>query len=198
MNALLSLMLVLAPLRTETGKFTIYQDGKKIGTEQFTITPRTGGYIVEGHTVITDASQKADLKSHMELNDALKPTLYQFDSTVGSIRLKIDSPTSDFEYTIQGEKHSDDVRFPEDGVIIDTNFFHHYAILLYRIGAKPGSTTIPAFAPQELQLGPLTVRNLGNNIHEMDSGNLKVNATTDKEGRLIRLVVPDAKVVVER
>src|SRR5438552_1263943 len=151
MNVLLSLMLLFAPLRAENGKFTIYQDGKKIGTEQFTITPKPGGYTVEGHTIISDASQKADLKSTMELNEALKPTLYQFESAIGSIKLKIDSPTSDFEYTLQGEKHNDEVRFPTDGAIIDTNFFHHYAILLYRVDARPGTTTIPAFAPQELQ-----------------------------------------------
>jgi len=191
-------MILLAPLRMETGRFTIYQEGKKIGTEEFTITPKKGGYVVEGHTVISDANQKADLKSVMELNDSLKPLSYEFDSAIGSIKLKVDAPISQLEFTIQGEKHTEDVRFPNDGIIIDTNFFHHYAILLYRIGANAGSTTIPAFAPQELQLGPLTVRNLGNSTYEMDTGSLKVNATTDKDGRLIRLAVPDAKVVVER
>jgi hypothetical protein len=198
MNVLFSLMLLLAPLRMETGHFTIYQDGKKIGTEDFTITPRVGGYVVEGHTVITTPDQKSNLKSHMELDDKLKVTAYQFNSDVGTVELKIGSPSSVLEYTARGEKQSDDVRFPEDGVIIDSNFFHHYAILLYKAGAKPGNSTIPTFVPQELELGPLTLRNLGNNTYEMDSGNLKVTATTDKEGRLIKLAVPGAKVVVER
>ena len=198
MNLLLSLLLLTTPLRMETGRFTIYQDGKKIGTEDFTITPRGGGYVVEGHTVISTPNQNADLLSHMELNEDLKPTLYQFTSPVGSVRLKIESPISQLEYSFQGEKQTDDVRFPADGVIIDSNFFHHYAILLYRLAGKSTSTTVTAFAPQELQLGPMKVQSAGNNTYEIDTGNLKVTATTDKDGRLIRLAVPDAKVVVER
>jgi hypothetical protein len=198
MNVLFSVLLLLAPLRMETGRFTIYQDGKKIGTEDFSITPRSGGYVIEGHTVINTSDQNADLLSHMELNDALKPTAYQFTSSVGSIRLKVDSPTSQLEYAFQGDKQTEDIRFPDDGVIIDTNFFHHYAILLYRLAGKSGGATVPAFAPQELRLGTMNVRSLGNNMYEMDTGNLRVTATTDKDGRLIRLSVPDAKVVVER
>ena len=198
MNLLFSLLLLVIPLRMETGRLTIYQDGKKIGTEDFTITPRSGGYVVDGHTVINAPNQNADLLSHMELNDELKPLLYQFTSPVASVRLKIDSPTSQLEYSFQGDKQTDEVRFPADGVIIDSNFFHHYAILLYRITGTSTATTVSAFAPQELQVGPMKVQSVGNNTYEMDTGNLKVIATTDKEGRLIRLSVPDAKVVVER
>lgn len=198
MNVFFSLVLMLLPLRMETGRFTIYQDGKKIGTEDFTITPREKGYVVDGHTVISDTNQNADLLSHMELDADLKPTLYQFTSSVGNIRLKVDNPTSQLEYSFQGDKQSEDVRFPDDGVIIDSNFFHHYAILLYRVAGKEGKTTVSGFAPQELHLGPIEVRSTGSNTYEMDSGNLKVMATTDKDGKLIKLTVPEAKVVVER
>jgi hypothetical protein len=198
MNVLFSLLLVLLPLKMETGSFTIYQDGKKIGTEDFTITPRSGSYVVDGHTIIADSGQNADLLSHMELDADLKPTLYQFTSAVGSIRLKIENPISQFEYSFQGDKQTDDVRFPDDGVIIDSNFFHHYAILLYRVAGKSGKTTVSGFAPQELHMGPIEIRSTGNSTYELDSGNLKVIATTDKDGKLIRLTVPEAKVVVER
>src|SRR5689334_5308558 len=132
MNLLLSLLLLAAPLKMETGKFTIYQAGVKIGTEEYSIMPRTGSYVVEGHTVISAPDQKASLKSHMELNEALRVTSYEFDSAVGSIKLKVGSPLSELQYVTDGDKHSDDIRFPADGAIVDTNFFHHYAILLYR------------------------------------------------------------------
>jgi hypothetical protein len=88
------------------------------------------------------------------------------------------------------------VRFPVNGIIIDNNFFHHYALLLYRTGLN--STAIPALVPQELTVGQITVRSLGNRTYEFDTGNIKVTATTDQDGRMIRLTVPDAKVVVER
>lgn len=47
-------------------------------------------------------------------------------------------------------------------------------------------------------VGQVTVRSLGNRTYEFDTGNIKATATADAEGRLIRLTVPDAKVVVER
>jgi len=197
MNVLFAFLLVAA-LRPETGRFTIYQDGKKIGTEEFTITPRRGGYSVEGRTVFMDPNNPVDLKSRMELNENLNLTSYDFQSTASSIHLKIDSPTSELEYTVQGAKKSDDVRFPDGGAIMDTNFFHHYAILLYRFAAVPAKSTLPVFVPQQLELGSITMKNTGNNTFEIDTGNFKVVATTDKDGRLIRLNVPDAKVVVER
>src|SRR5690349_12159198 len=116
MNMLISALLLFAPLRMEVGRFTIYQDGKKIGTEDFTITPRNGGgYLVEGHTLINTPEQKADLKSHMELDDALKPTAYEFKSEVGSIALKVGTPLSQIDYSFQGDKQSEDIRFPDDG-----------------------------------------------------------------------------------
>ena len=198
MKALFSLLLVIAPLHFETGRFTIYQDGKKIGTEEFTITPVSTGYLVEGHTVIKDSSQDVDLKSKMALDANLKTKSYEFQSKGSSIKMTVGLPTSEIVTTVEGETRSDDFRFPEDGFIVDANFFHHYAILLYRIRAAVATDSVSAFVPQELELGQLRVKNVGNNTYEMDPGNLKVIATTDKDGRLIRLTVPEAKVVVER
>jgi hypothetical protein len=133
----------------------------------------------------------------MELNDNLMPKAYEFESKGGSIKLKVDSPISDLELTVQGQKRNEDVRFPADGVIIDSNFFHHYALLLYRFSGKQ-QALFSAWDPQQLQAGGMTVRSLGNNTFEIGTENVKVIATTDREGRLIKLTVPDAKVVVER
>ncbi len=153
MRALFSLLLLLSPLKFETGRFTIYQDGKKIGTEDYTITPIQRGYLVEGHTVIADANQSVDMTSKMELDAALKTTSYEFQSKTSSIKLTVGSPTSELETDVKGAKRSEDVRFPADGFIVDANFFHHYAILLYRVGAAVGPTRISAFVPQELGIG---------------------------------------------
>ena len=198
MNVLFSLLLLLAPLKAESGRFTILQDGRKLGVEDFSLTPQRGGYLVEGHTVINDGSRSFDLRSAMELNAALQVTSYQFRTTGSSIDLTVTSDASHLETNVQGQRQSDDVQFPKDGVIIDSNFFHHFAILIHRIRATPASGPIPAFVPQELQLAPITVKVLGPNAYEIDTGNVKVEATTDSEGRLLRLSVPSAKVVVER
>jgi hypothetical protein len=198
MSLLFSLLLFITPIKPETGHFTIYVDGKKMGTEEYRIVPQRGGYLVEGRTVITSGAQSADLKSRMELDEALLPKSYEFESRGNVVKLKVDAPLSDLEYTSLGKKQSDTIRFPKDGVIVDSNFFHHYALLLYRIGSAQGASTVSTFVPQALELGPMTIRNLGNHTYEMDTSEVKVKATTDMEGKLIRLEVPAAKVVVER
>jgi hypothetical protein len=196
MSILLSLALLLIPIKAETGRFTIYQDGKKIGTEEFSIMPTGRGYIAEGRTQISAGPEPADLKSRMELNEGLRPTSYEYQSKGNIIRLKVADPLSELEYIVNGKSETQDVRFPADGVIIDNNFFHHYSLLLYR--AALGASTVPALVPQELTIGQISVRSLGNRTYEFDTGNIKATATTDAEGRMIRLTVPDAKVVVER
>ena len=55
MNLLLPLVLLLAPIKAEKGQFNILQDGKKIGSEQYSITKVEAGYRVEGQTTIGSA-----------------------------------------------------------------------------------------------------------------------------------------------
>ncbi len=196
MNILFSLFLLLAPIKAESGHFTIYQDGKKIGAEDFSIAPQQAGYLAQGHTLISINNQTFDIQSRMELDEKLSPTSYEFRSKTSVIRLKVGNPLSELEYTVDGKSEPHDIRFPSDGAIIDDNFFHHFLILLYRAGLS--ATSIPTFVPQQLTVGTLTIHPSGNHTFELETNNVKLIATTDSDGRLIRLTVPDAKVVVER
>lgn len=196
MNVLLTLVLLLVPIKPETGHFTIYQDGKKIGTEDFTISLRTGGYVAQGRTQLSVGNQNFDLKSRMELDEQLRPTFYEYESKGNIIRLRVGTPTSELEYVVGGKPVPHDVRFPSNGAIIDDNFFHHYLLLLYRAGVTASS--IPTFVPQQLTLGTLNVRSTGNHTYEIETSDVKLTATTDADGRMIRLTRPDAKVIVER
>jgi hypothetical protein len=49
-----------------------------------------------------------------------------------------------------------------------------------------------------MRLGEATIRPKGINTFQLEVGSVKLEATTDAAGKLIRLSVPDAKVVVER
>jgi len=196
MNVWFSLFMLLAPIKTESGHFNIYQDGKQIGTEEFSISQRSEGYLAIGHTQISVNNQTFDLRSRMELDQQLKPTFYEFQSKGNVVRLKVGKPISDLEYSVDGKIQPHEVNFPGDGVIIDDNFFHHYLILLYRAGAN--RTTLATFVPQQMTLGALTVRPAGNRTFEIETSNVKMIATTDPDGRLVRITVPEAKVVVER
>lgn len=192
MNLLLPLVLLLAPIKTETGQFNIFQDGKKIGSEQYSISKASQGYRVEGRTSIGNEN----ISSKMELDEKLIPTFYEYAKGKGTIRVKIMDPVSELESFIDGETSSVDFRFPERGIILDTNFFHHYLILLYRF--QMGEPMFSVFIPQTMGLGSVSVSSTGPRTFNLDTGEVKFEATTDADGRLIRLAVPDAKVVIER
>jgi hypothetical protein len=191
MNWLLPLMLLVAPIKVETGQFNIIQDGKKIGTEQYSITKIQTGYRIEGKTTLDNISSK------MEVDEHLVPTFYEYTKGTGTIRVKVNTPLSEFETTAEGgQPQSIDFRFPDKGIILDNNFFHHFLILMYRLQA--GETMFSVFVPQDMRVGSASIRPTGPRSFDLDVGDVKLQATTDGDGRLMRLTVPDAKVVIER
>ena len=195
MNLILTTLLLLAPaVVPESARFTIYVDGKKIGAEEFTITARKGGYIAEGKTQL--AEDPMPITSLMELDEQLNPTSYEYKRGAGEIRVKIAKPLSEYATGADGQQSTTDFRFPEGGFIVDNNFFHHYVLLLYKLSS--GAKTVPIFVPQDMRVGQDTIQSKGAGLFQLEIGDVKLEATTDARGRLIRLSVPDAKVVVER
>jgi hypothetical protein len=69
-------------------------------------------------------------------------------------------------------------------------------ILMYRFQA--GEKMFSVFVPQDMRVGSASVRPTGPRSFDLDVGDVKLQATTDADGRLMRLSVPDAKVVIER
>lgn len=192
MNVFFSLLLLLAPVKLEHGQFTILKDGKKIGTEDFSIAKRGAGYLVEGKIAIGELV----ISSQMELDDKLAVVSYQVSSREGSIVVKVTPPVSELQSVVNGETSSADFRFPDGGVILDNNFFHHYLILMYRMQA--GQNSFAVFVPQDMRVGTATVRNVGPRTFDISVGEVRLQATTDAAGSLTKLVVPSANVVVER
>jgi hypothetical protein len=192
MSALLSLLLLLAPVKLEHAQFNIVRDGNKIGSEEFTVAKQGANYLIDGKTTIGDMT----ISSRMELDDKLLPVSYQASSREGTLRVKIASPISEIESVVAGETSSADFRFPDGGLILDNNFFHHYLVLLYR--AQAGQSAFTVFVPQDRSLGTATVRSTGPRAYDLQVGEVKMQATTDSDGRLLKLSFPSARVVVER
>jgi hypothetical protein len=192
MNVLLLLLLLFAPVKIEHGRFIITKDGKRVGTDEFSISRSASGYLVEGKTTIGDAIKS----SRMELDAKLVATSYEASSRDGSLRVKITPPVSELQSVVNGETSSADFRFPEGGAILDNDFFHHYLILLYRV--QEGQKDFSVFVPQDLRVGTATVRITGPHTYELQVGELKLEATTDADGSLTKLAVPSANVVVQR
>jgi hypothetical protein len=192
MSVLLSFLLLFAPVKIEHGRFNIVKDGKKIGVEEFTIVMRGADYLIDGKATIGDVT----ISSKMELNNKLELVSYEVANQEGLIRVKIASPLSELQTVSRGESSSTDFRFPDGGVILDNNFFHHYLVLLYR--AQMGQTNFSVFVPQDMSVGAAMAQSTGPRTYDLMIGDVKMQATTATDGSLTKLTVPAANVVVER
>jgi hypothetical protein len=192
MNFLLSLLLLVAPVKTEHGRFNITKDGKNIGTDEFTVSRHESNYVLEGKTTIGDMT----MTSRLEVTEKLIPVSYESKTSGGTTRVNVASPVSELQTVINGETSTANFRFPEDGVILDNNLFDHYLILLYRV--QNGQTMFPVFVPQDRRLGNATVQSTGPRTYDLQIGDVKMQAIVDADGALRKLSVPAANVVVER
>jgi hypothetical protein len=192
MSLLISFLLLLAPIKVEQGKFNIIKDGKRVGTEEFAVTMNGTHYVIDGKATFGEIK----ITSRLEVNEKLIPVSYEVSNVEGKLKVTVATPLSELQTIVGKETSSADFRFPDGGVILDNNLFHHYLILLYR--AHAGQTSFPVFVPQDMSVGSATIRNAGVRTYELEVGDVKMQATTDAEGRLTKLTVPAAGVVVER
>jgi hypothetical protein len=109
--------------------------------------------------------------------------------------VRIEDPVSDYEQIVNGETITDNFQFPKGGFILE-NMFHHYVLLMYKVAS--GTSSLPVVTPQNRGLGTATVRPKGNRTFDLEVNGAKMEATTDSDGRLIRLAIPEGKLVVER
>ena len=186
----------ILPLQVESSRFTVSVEGERVGTEEFSVVRNGGGFLATGHTRLDVNGQRVDVRSRMELDDNFNPITYEYRSGDQVLKVDIAGQVAEVEYTEGGRRTPYDVRFPLGGMIVDDNFFHHYMFVLYRLGEAGG--TVPVFVPQQMTLGALEIVRLGEGSYELQSGNLRLRATTDEEGRLLRLNLVDSNVVVER
>lgn len=194
-TAVLIALLLWAPVVPESGKFTIRRNGQTIGTEEFTILARDKGFLVEGRTRLE--GDPDTLTSRMELDENLIPITYEYSRGKGSIRIKVASQTSELTVVENGgEPSSTNFRYPRSASVVDNNFFHHYLVLLYRI--RTGDESFPIFVPQDMQVGQARIRATASRNYALEVGDVKMEAVVDEKGRLLRLAVPSAGVVVER
>ena len=192
--AILTALLLLPPVVPESGRFTIRQNGQVIGTEEFSVRAAGKGFLAEGRTRLE--GDPDPLVCKMELDENLIPTSYEYSHGKGTIRIRVDSQSSELTVVEGGESSSTNFRYPRGASIIDNNFFHHYLLLLYRI--KGNEETFPIFVPQDMQVGQARIKRTATRMYELEVGDVKIETTVDAAGRLLRLSVPAANVVVER
>jgi hypothetical protein len=200
------------PMAPEKGKLRVMQGGTKVADEEFAISPRSGGWLATSSVQINiPGGPSARLSSRLYLNAQGLPERYEWSlAAEGSKRagsVQFEGGTASIEVRVDDSPPFTEQFFFDSPrvVILDNNFYHHYAILarLYDWKQK-GAQTFRVYIPQDRTPGDVLVESLG----EQDSDKGKVEhlrvRTTDLEldlfvnrSGLVRLVVPAANVVVE-
>lgn len=178
------------------GEFTISANGARVGTEQFSVSENRSGFLATGRTRFQINGETVEAESRMQLDSDLNPVSYEYQSGDRSLRMEIGDPATEVRVTVGGEVTSYEIIFPAGAMIVDDNFFHHYQLLMDRLGENGGF--IEVFVPQQLTVGTLEMRPLGDGTYDLITENLRLRVSTDSEGRLVRLVGPDSGIVVER
>ena len=197
----------------DRGKFKILLAGQAIGTDDFDISLVEGKWMVHG---TTEAHTPAgdDLKTTGALQLAVDGTPIHYAWSAESPKkasgsVDFDSGTTktltDFG---SGHPYHQDFKFVSPRVIVlDNNLYEQYAVLvrIYDWSAG-GEQSFPVLIPQDtipgsIMVEPADSQSAGGGSLEglrVKTADLEVEVYFDAKRRLMRLEVPDAKVVVTR
>lgn len=188
------------------GTLKVMAGGQVIGTERFDIEPAGEGFRMRAEarlkmpngadaneSTVMNLGKDLSLMSYTRLQKTPKKASAQVDFVSGHAKAHYITPegATDYEFYVEPTV-----------VILDTNFFHHFALLIQRYDlVKGGLQHIHVLIPQEASPGMMTLEYNGK-----EEGHDKWTAKTDAVemiiwsdgGKLFKLSAPAAKVEIVR
>lgn len=202
---------------SDSGVFFILSDQHRVGTERFKITQSAAGLEATGEIdVESPGSPKISETSSLKLDQNLRPVSYlrqQRSPKKGAISAEFGTPET--KLTTKTEGGTDDRLFylPADHlVVLDTNLFHHFAVLLRQYdSAKNGLQNFNVFVPQEAIPGVISLEFQGKetqtaggkaarefNHYEAVTDQVKIEIWATPQGEIYKMEIPQAKLEVVR
>jgi hypothetical protein len=197
----------------DKGKFSIKLAGQTVGHEEFEIAPAGGGWLAKGTADIKPpegAASKVSGSLTLQANGA--PISYEWSAQAektNGAHILFANGVASITLEMQGARpFQQDLTFTSPLIaVLDNNLYHQYAVLARVYDwSKGGAQTFPVLIPQELTPGTITVESTGSanadgKTYEglkVSTADLQILLLLDTNHRLMRLEVPDAKVVVVR
>ena len=203
----------------DEGVYVVYRKGQVMASEEFRIVARGRTIEAQGETEITDPanpSQKLPkTTAKLALDSSWNLSSYKWRQT-GQAQSRVDMTfnVNLIEVRIKWAGSKSQHRkfvLPANIVILDNNFMHHFALLLYRYDmARGGNQVFQIFVPQEVRPGLLTVEFLGADTIELGGQSvslgrykvltnaLAIDLWADEKRRLLRISVPAEGIEVIR
>jgi hypothetical protein len=206
-----------APPAADTGVFNIVVDNKIIGTEKFEIRSNPGGWVATGELQLeAPGNKRISETSSLTLNAAPYPTYYeriQKSPTEGKLVVQFGPTETILEMTAGDAPPYQQVFYlpKTDLAVLDTNFFHHFALLLHLYDLERGmAQPLNVFIPQEALPGIVNLQFLSREPAPSGRSSVSLNhfqAVTDEleieiwatpEGAIQRISIPHANLEVVR
>jgi len=201
----------------DSGEFEIRIGNSRVGTEKFEIRPTSSGWMASGELQLqgSDGKRISEISS-LSLNATLLPTHYErIQKSPLSARLVAQFGPSEtvLEMTAtEGEPFQQIFYLPKNELaVLDTNFFHHFALLLRLYDhAKGAAQALNVFIPQEALPGTINLQYLsresvpvGQTAIELDhfqavTDELEIEIWATPEGAIHRISIPQANLEVVR
>lgn len=196
------------PAATDRGVFHIVANGREIGIERFEIGPVPQGVRATAELQIQiEGVGKMTETATLLLRGGIEPIQYeriQKSPKRGSATVEFGPEKATAHYKMDGGGTRDmEFYVPQNVVVLDTNFFHHYTFLVRQYDfIRGGPQHINVLIPQEASPGLVRLEYTG-----AEQGLRKLTATTDAmeiviwtndAGQIMKLSAPEAKVEVTR
>jgi len=201
----------------DTGVFEILSSGQRVGIEKFSIRPNESGWVVTGELQLqAPGGGRVSETSSLTLNRSLHPTLYErIQKSPMEAKLAVQfGPTETILEMTAGEAppYQQIFLLPRDQLaVLDTNFFHHFALLLRLYDRARGmAQPLNVFIPQEALPGVVNLQYLdrgplpgGQSAAELDhfqvvTDELQIEIWATTEGAIQRISIPQANLEVVR
>lgn len=197
---------------SDKGVLLISSQGRQLGTEKFTIEADATQILVKGELQLTvPGGEKVSETSQLSLKSDLRPASYEREQKSpqkGSLKAEFgDSETTLISQTTAGQGEQKFLLPNNSLAILDTNFFHHYAILVRMYDqARSGEQTFNVFIPQESLPATIRLKLVGKEVSNTEEMNhfqaitedIALDIYTAMDGTLNRLEIPKAGIEIRR
>ena len=120
----------------DSGSFGIFLNGKRIGTEKFSIEQQTDMAIITAEIKVDDGTSRSEQSSEMRVGTDGKLKLYKWQATLPEREEAVVEPKEDIlvEHLTSADQKKQDVPYilPLSTVVLDDNFFSQREILVWR------------------------------------------------------------------
>ena len=200
----------------DRGIFEILSAKNKVGTERFEIKTIESGWEASGELQLQGpGGAKVSETSTLRLDAKLHPSRYervQKSPNSGKLSAQFGATETLLEMTDDDEPFQQVFYLPpNDLVVLDTNFFHHFALLLRLYDrAKGMAQAFNVFIPQEALPGTINLLfvakesiTVGQSARELDhfqavTDELQIEIWATPEGAIQRISIPQADLEVVR